>query len=405
MLQALLFLVRSEFQHIVWMILSVIGKPVTDIMLPLYAFWHFDDFSWGNTRVVQGAGADPHFGDADEFDADSIPKKTWEDFNRDRKKLLSRPYRPSISGTAPYSSTTDYTPRHRSPTSTTVYGTAQQVSPNPGGALDAAHTRTRTNSYASMSPIPMPGVSSSVFPLMVSTSFPVPSHMSGGSNTSPTVVGGAEGPRISNSEILNSRLSELETSQDAQVMAARSRSGRSIPQAYSSSDAEGSESQIINPFMASRIRTASGTVLDNNPIPRRSSFSEASTGPNPAMAAMRHTRIVTAPSPFGVTTSSVELTRPPPNILLTHPTFVKRDIANLNTISERRESVRTKSIEDISSSTHSDDSSTIPTERRSTQPRASMSGPSGFTPRGVVSALNQSNGLPSTYDAEEDDDF
>lgn len=24
--------------------------------IPLYSFWHFDDFSWGNTRVVVGEG-------------------------------------------------------------------------------------------------------------------------------------------------------------------------------------------------------------------------------------------------------------------------------------------------------------------------------------------------------------
>jgi chitin synthase len=30
--------------------------PVFGFYIPLYAFWHFDDFSWGNTRVVVGEG-------------------------------------------------------------------------------------------------------------------------------------------------------------------------------------------------------------------------------------------------------------------------------------------------------------------------------------------------------------
>lgn len=28
--------------------------PVFSFWLPLYAFWHFDDFSWGSTRLVVG---------------------------------------------------------------------------------------------------------------------------------------------------------------------------------------------------------------------------------------------------------------------------------------------------------------------------------------------------------------
>jgi hypothetical protein len=30
----------------------ILAMPVYCFYLPLYAFWHFDDFSWGNTRLV-----------------------------------------------------------------------------------------------------------------------------------------------------------------------------------------------------------------------------------------------------------------------------------------------------------------------------------------------------------------
>lgn len=30
--------------------------PVFSLYIPVYSFWHFDDFSWGNTRVVVGEG-------------------------------------------------------------------------------------------------------------------------------------------------------------------------------------------------------------------------------------------------------------------------------------------------------------------------------------------------------------
>ena len=70
--QIIIFLFRAEWQHIGWMIFYLLATPVfgckfvfystfdfdtktTDIVyIPLYSFWHFDDFSWGNTRVIVG---------------------------------------------------------------------------------------------------------------------------------------------------------------------------------------------------------------------------------------------------------------------------------------------------------------------------------------------------------------
>jgi Chitin synthase len=34
---------------------------VFSFYLPIYAFWHFDDFSWGNTRRVVGDDGKEHF--------------------------------------------------------------------------------------------------------------------------------------------------------------------------------------------------------------------------------------------------------------------------------------------------------------------------------------------------------
>ena len=39
---------------IIWMIIYLLATPVFAFYLPLYSFWHFDDFSWGNTRIVVG---------------------------------------------------------------------------------------------------------------------------------------------------------------------------------------------------------------------------------------------------------------------------------------------------------------------------------------------------------------
>jgi chitin synthase len=63
------------------MILYIIAIPVFSFALPLYSFWHMDDFSWGNTRVVTGEkGQKIVISDEGKFDPASIPRKKWEDY-------------------------------------------------------------------------------------------------------------------------------------------------------------------------------------------------------------------------------------------------------------------------------------------------------------------------------------
>lgn len=53
--QVLIFLVRSRFDYILWFaIYMLLGIPVFYFILPIYSFWHMDDFSWGTTRQVAG---------------------------------------------------------------------------------------------------------------------------------------------------------------------------------------------------------------------------------------------------------------------------------------------------------------------------------------------------------------
>lgn len=55
--------------------------PIFSFFIPVYAFWHFDDFSWGNTRVVLGDDGQKKLLPADEgkFDPKCIPLKKWSD--------------------------------------------------------------------------------------------------------------------------------------------------------------------------------------------------------------------------------------------------------------------------------------------------------------------------------------
>lgn len=58
--QVLIFLIRSRFDYIVWfLIYLILGTPIFYILLPIYSFWHMDDFSWGTTRQVRAGRRKP----------------------------------------------------------------------------------------------------------------------------------------------------------------------------------------------------------------------------------------------------------------------------------------------------------------------------------------------------------
>ncbi|CAO1629389.1 unnamed protein product [Parajaminaea phylloscopi] len=83
-LQALIFLLNRKFEMIGWMIVYIIGIPIWSFFLPLYSFWHMDDFSWGNTRVVRGEkGQRVLLHDEGTFDPSEIPLQTWQEYEND----------------------------------------------------------------------------------------------------------------------------------------------------------------------------------------------------------------------------------------------------------------------------------------------------------------------------------
>ena len=80
-LQAIIFILRRKWEMIGWMIIYILAMPVFSLGLPLYAFWHMDDFSWGNTRVVTGEkGRQVVITDEGKFDPSTIPHKKWEEY-------------------------------------------------------------------------------------------------------------------------------------------------------------------------------------------------------------------------------------------------------------------------------------------------------------------------------------
>ena len=74
-----------KWNYVGWMIMYLLSLPIWDFVLPSYAMWHFDDFSWGETRKVQGSGKDGDHGNKDgEFDSTSVPLKHWAEYEKER---------------------------------------------------------------------------------------------------------------------------------------------------------------------------------------------------------------------------------------------------------------------------------------------------------------------------------
>ncbi|KAJ5679200.1 Chitin synthase 6 [Penicillium macrosclerotiorum] len=81
-LQAIIFIIKRQWQHIGWMIIYLMAFPIYSFVLPLYSFWKQDDFTWGNTRVVIGEKGDKRVIAVEDegFDPRSIPLQRWDDY-------------------------------------------------------------------------------------------------------------------------------------------------------------------------------------------------------------------------------------------------------------------------------------------------------------------------------------
>ena len=82
-MQVLIFILKRQWQHIGWMIIYILAIPIFNFFIPVYSFWHFDDFSWGNTRRVMNEKQKALGTDEPEFDPESMPHKTWADYERE----------------------------------------------------------------------------------------------------------------------------------------------------------------------------------------------------------------------------------------------------------------------------------------------------------------------------------
>lgn len=81
-LQAIIFLIKRQWQHIGWMIIYIMAYPIYAFILPIYSFWNQDNFSWGSTRIVLGESGDKQIIAVEDegFDPKSIPLQTWDEY-------------------------------------------------------------------------------------------------------------------------------------------------------------------------------------------------------------------------------------------------------------------------------------------------------------------------------------
>ena len=81
-LQAIIFIIKRQWQHVGWMIIYICAYPIYSFVLPIYSFWNQDNFSWGNTRIVIGEKGDKKVVVLQDegFDPRSIPLQMWDDY-------------------------------------------------------------------------------------------------------------------------------------------------------------------------------------------------------------------------------------------------------------------------------------------------------------------------------------
>ncbi|KAF5351979.1 hypothetical protein D9756_007387 [Leucocoprinus leucothites] len=91
-LPAILILITTrKIIYVFWMMIYLAALPIWNFVLPVYAFWHFDDFSWGETRKVEGEAKGEGHGDGGgKGGGSAVPMRRWEDWERSRLRKLRR---------------------------------------------------------------------------------------------------------------------------------------------------------------------------------------------------------------------------------------------------------------------------------------------------------------------------
>jgi len=134
----LIVITTRKIAYVGWMVVYLFSLPIWNGILPAYAYWHFDDFSWGQTRQVSGDKGGNHGDKEGEFDSTNIVMKRWVEFERERRWKSGSHSRDSAY----------YDPKASSPRrySTVSYS---ETGASPSQAFDASTTESFANASGS----------------------------------------------------------------------------------------------------------------------------------------------------------------------------------------------------------------------------------------------------------------
>lgn len=91
-LPAVLIVVTAHsWSYVAWMFIYLLSLPIWNFVLPVYSFWKFDDFSWGDTRKTsaEASKAKVKKGGIEyegEFDSSKITMRRWAEFESVRRQ-------------------------------------------------------------------------------------------------------------------------------------------------------------------------------------------------------------------------------------------------------------------------------------------------------------------------------
>jgi chitin synthase len=52
--QVLVLFLKGKPHYLLWQIVYILALPLWNIVIPIYSYWHLDDFTWGKTRKIAG---------------------------------------------------------------------------------------------------------------------------------------------------------------------------------------------------------------------------------------------------------------------------------------------------------------------------------------------------------------
>lgn len=79
-LQTIVFMLKKQWQHVGWMLIYIMAIPIFGFFIPIYSFWHFDDFSWGRTRRVKSQDDERNYGNELSSEPEPLVLRTWDEY-------------------------------------------------------------------------------------------------------------------------------------------------------------------------------------------------------------------------------------------------------------------------------------------------------------------------------------